>query len=583
MTSSCSSDLIADIRQASQYLKRGQRTKALSIYREVREQADGQPQVQFEIGNLCCEFGDLGLAVEHYKAAASESPENLIYLSTLGVVALNAGEFDDAHDFLSQALALDANCSTACIGLGTLFLHMRDYAKAAVHLERGCELKPSDVSAQVNLAVALSRLGRHDDALVHANKAVRLDHGNPGARFVLAEVLAESGDIEAALKCLERIIRKHRFFANAYELLARLRKFTQADIGFVRRTAKLLETGMPPEDRVALLFALGKMHDDCGEYDTAYAHYEQGNRLSGKDYDVRNDERLLKSIKASFTAKNLNALASIGHQSAKPVFIVGMPRSGTTLMERIIASHPLAAGAGELSTMAELAGKILSPDSRGLKFTRPKLNITADQARAYAQEYLDVLSRCDSDAQRVVDKMPANFSYIGLIHALFPNATIIHAVRHPLDTCLSCYFQSFTHIRWASDLATIGRIYALYRQTMDHWQRVLPQGRIIEVQYEELVRDPQTHARRLLEACRLEWDPGVLEFFRDKTSIRTASLAQARQPIYTSSLKRWTGYARHLGPLVTQIAPYLEADRAVLAEQGIGLPRARSGLMRLIS
>jgi hypothetical protein len=179
--------------------------------------------------------------------------------------------------------------------------------------------------------------------------------------------------------------------------------------------------------------------------------------------------------------------------------------------------------------------------------------------------------------------MPGNARFLGLIKTLFPNATIIHAVRHPLDSCLSCYFQNFAELWWTNDLKTIGQVYNGYRKSMDYWKQVLPEGSVLEVRYEELVGEPEKHARRMIEHCDLEWDPSVLDFYRKRGVVRTASIAQTRQKIYKSSRARWMNYAEHLGPLVNEIAPYLEDDRELLAEHGIELPPPAGWFRRLVS
>jgi hypothetical protein len=199
--------------------------------------------------------------------------------------------------------------------------------------------------------------------------------------------------------------------------------------------------------------------------------------------------------------------------------------------------------------------------------------------RDLAERYLDILRQGREPAARIVDKLPTNFLFLGLITALFPNATIIHAIRHPLDSCLSCYFQNFTSIRWANDLGVISQVYTVYRKSMANWERVLPEGSILHVRYEELVEDPQTHTRRMIEACGLEWDESVLDFFQKKSVVRTASIMQSRQPIYKTSKQRWVNYAQHLQPLVSGISEYLDDDKPLLAEHGLEL-RSNTGWLK---
>ena len=270
-------------------------------------------------------------------------------------------------------------------------------------------------------------------------------------------------------------------------------------------------------------------------------------------------------------------------EKERPVFIVGMPRSGTTLMERIIASHPQGGGAGELPQMVSAGHKMFPRGAQRKSMKQLQEELSKEQIDKFTNNFLRVLEQGNGDAIRIVDKMPGNSRFVGLIHILFPNATIIHAQRFALDSCLSCYFQNFAELWWTNDLQVIGKEYTLYRKSMEYWKSVLPEGTIIDVEYERLVDDPETQARRMLDAIGLEWDPAVLEFYRKKGVVRTASVAQTRQKIYRSSRARWMNYAQHLGPLVNEIAPYLEEDRELLAEHGIELPAGPGWLKRLVS
>ena len=578
MPESDSEKLLADIRQASLELKKGRRPDALLIYHEVRQRAGTRAPVQFELGRLCEEIGDIDQAITHYKIATEEAPEVPAYQATLGVAYLNAHEPQNAFDTLQQAMALNPDMPDVLHGLGAYYMQRADYEQAADYLERACKLKPSDAGVRCNLASTLRELNRHDEALVHAQKAVKLNDAEPGTHLALCNVLTETGRIDEAVRHLERVVRQHKNFGFAYDVLARIKKFSNADLAFINNTEKLLKRGMPAKQRYSLHFALGKMNDDCGRYDEAFAHYEQANLLRKSDYDVGIDAQLLKDMKKAFTASSLRSFALQGNDSAQPVFIVGMPRSGTTLMERIIASHPHGAGAGELPEMPRLGKEIFPADDRRRPAARARAQLTASKINEYADSYLNVLRQGRPEARRIVDKMPSNFYFVGLIMSIFPNATIIHAIRHPLDICLSCYFQNFASLPWSNEFRSIASIYSIYRDAMDYWRQVLPDGKILDVEYEKLVEDPEHHARRMLDACGLEWDDIVLDFFRQKNVVRTASIAQTRMPIYKSSKMRWTNYETHLGELARDLSEYLEGDRELLAEHGIELPeQAASG------
>ena len=578
-----SKKLIERIQEAAKLLRGGNRSEALLIYHEVKELSERYPPVELQLGYLCEEFGDIDEAITHYEIVAEQAPDQAQVLSVLGRAYLHAHELDKAFEVLEKAVELDPDIVEAQHGLGAYYMRRLDYENAIGPLEHACELRPRDVGVRVNLASTLEKLNRHEEALSNINRALQLDKKSPNGHLVMVEILSRTGDMEGAQKQVEKLVKLQPQFGAAYDQLARIRKFTDADMPLIRQAEKALKHGMPPKERCNLLFAIGKMYDDCGKYDEAFASYQQANLLRRRNYDIDDDADLVKALHRAFTAKNISNLAQNGNSSAKPVFIVGMPRSGTTLMERIIASHPLGGGAGELPQMVSAGHKMFPKGERRKSLKQLQDDLSKDKIETFTEDFLRVLEQAKPGAERIVDKMPGNARFLGLIHVLFPNATIIHAMRHPLDSCLSCYFQNFAELWWSNDLQVIAREYTLYRKSMEYWKSVLPEGTILNVQYESLVEDSETHARRMLDAIGLEWDPAVLEFYRKKGVVRTASVAQTRQKIYKSSRARWMNYAEHLGPLVDGIAPYLEEDRELLAEHGIELPSGGGWLKRLVS
>jgi len=567
-----SKKLFAEIQQASQYLNNGQRTDALLIYHDVKNLAGRHAPIQYALGQLCEQIGDIDQALTHFVVAAEENPDVTQYQCTLGIAYLNSGERVPALEALEKALELNPEMLDVQHGLGVYYMRQNDYETAVGYLERACEMNRSDSSVRTNLATTLTRLNRHDEALTHARKATRLNGSDPDTHLALCFTLSEVGEMDEAVRHLEQTVRQHKGFGLAYDLLARIKKFSSADEAFMKSAEKALDLGMPAKHRFCLHFALGKMNDDCGNYDKAFSHYQQANLLQRIDYDIDGDKILLKGLKKAFTKTSLESFQSIGHPSAKPVFIVGMPRSGTTLMERIIASHPLGAGAGELPEIPHIAKEIFPPTEWRRVASNIHSRLTAETINTHAEHYLSILQQGRKDAERIVDKMPSNFYFVGLIASLFPHATIINAIRNPLDVGLSCYFQSFSDMPWACDMGTIVTVSSLYREAMEYWHQVLPEGRILDVRYEELVDDPEGQARRMLDGCGLEWDDTVLEFFRKKSVVKTASVAQTRQPIYKSSKARWMKYASHIDELAAGLSEHLQDDAELLAEHGIKLP-----------
>jgi tetratricopeptide (TPR) repeat protein len=339
--------------------------------------------------------------------------------------------------------------------------------------------------------------------------------------------------------------------------------FGQASIARVRRKTPdiaqletLLASGriQAGDDRFHLHFALGQAYLDGDDPARAFRHFSAGNALrrAAYAYDVANDEQLLASIAATFPAEMIAQHAGAGEPGESPIFIVGMPRSGTSLLEQILAAHPDIHGAGELLQIKRLVLRDLAAQG---PFPAVVSELTADQFRSLGHRYVEATAALAPGAKRIVDKLPLNFYFAGLIHLMLPNARIIHIQRDPLDTCLSCYTTLFREpMRFAHDLGELGRFHRAYRHLMVHWRQVLPADRFIEVEYGRLVADPETETRRLLDFCGVEWDAACLRPHESGRAIRTASRLQARLPVYRGSVGRAGRYRDYLSPLIAALA-----------------------------
>jgi len=397
--------------------------------------------------------------------------------------------------------------------------------------------------------------------------------------MTLGIAYSEFGGLGKAISHYEKAIKKDKTIGAAYAQLAKIKKYTEADRGFVDNTERVLSESLTPKARSDVHFALGKIYDDLKQWDRAFEHYRKGNLLGKSQFaeaHMGNASRGLHSVghylklsKKVFTRKLLASGLS-GSDSAVPVFVVGMPRSGSTLIEQIISSHPKAAAAGEMKDFGNLMMSICQPDSVANFRAAWGESLNQDKLQSLAGQYLESLTYGHKGTQRIVDKMPDNYNFLGPIALLFPNARIIHSIRNPVDTCLSCYFQRFNEVGWSYDLKQIAERYCVYREAIKYWKRVLPEEHIYEVHYEDLIADPELQSRKLIEACRLEWDPACLNYYDQNHSIATASLWQARQPIYKSSVRRWAHYAPYIGDLLNGIADYLdEDDHRIMKENGI--------------
>jgi hypothetical protein len=314
---------------------------------------------------------------------------------------------------------------------------------------------------------------------------------------------------------------------------------------------------LPAKKQIDLHFALAKVYQDLGRRDDAMRQMLAGNALKRQhiSYDEAAALTGLERIVDVFTPDLIRSLAGAGDPSAMPVFIVGMPRSGTTLIEQILASHPQAFGGGELPTMNVIAAGLGALAGCSVPFPDVMVQLSRHGLQRAAARYAAEITRLAPDATRVTDKLPSNFRLAGLIHLMLPNAPIIHAVRDPLDTCFSCFSKLFaTGQHQTYDLGELGRYHRHYQRVMEHWRRVLPAGRIIDVCYEDVVTDLEGEARRIVAHCGLEWDDRCLDFHKTARPVRTASAVQVREPIYRSAVGRAKQYAPYLAPLLTALS-----------------------------
>ncbi len=530
-------------------------------------------------------------AVEHYRSALALKPDDADLLSDLAGVLLKLGRADEAQNCCRRALAIAPGHAAAHFNLAVILQETDDPTGAVEHYQRTLALRPDFAEAQNNLGNALQRLGRFTDAASAYEKAFLLKpdyadaHANLGKALqllgrdddALAQFEAALGidssraalhnQYAVALLAAGRVSEAQSAFEKAAQLapekvifhfnLASFRRFTTDDprLPALEKFASNEET-LGQDDRIALHFALGKACSDLEQPDKAFGHLIKANRLK-RSHTVYDEEAALRhfdDIRAIFTLELLRERRGAGAPSPTPVFVIGMPRSGTTLIEQILSSHSCVYGAGELDVFSRIVADLSLPRETLPPFPRLMQGLSREQLRGIGERYLDIVGEMAPDAARIVDKMPANFVLAGLIHLALPDARIVHARRDPVDTCFSCYSLLFAEDQpYAYDLGELGRYYRAYAGLMDHWRRVLPPGIMIDVQYEDLVGDFDRQARRLLAHCGLEWQDSCSAFHETRRTVRTASVAQVRKPLYADSIGRWRPYAAHLRPLLQEL------------------------------
>ncbi len=431
-----------------------------------------------------------------------------------GIAFFEKNELDKADTCFKSVLEQNERHHYALNLLGLSAFKRKEYEPAITLLRRALEISPGRAMYHHNLAVILSVTGNFEESHVH---------------FRLA-------------------IQNKPDYAEAYFNFAKSHKFEAGDPLLEPLEALLSANELGQDDLCFLHFAAGKIYDDLGQYDRAFHHFELGNRARETDFSAVDLELTCNAIVSCFTPEVLSKPRKAVKTVAQPIFIVGMPRSGTTLLEQVLASHSAVTGAGELNDMQSIARSISGHHSEKIPYPEYISMVPDEILSGYANSYLQRTAGMAKAGQRVVDKMPSNFLRLGLIRMMFPGASIIHCRRNKYDTCLSCYFQRFTYRQdFSYAMEDLAFYYRQYEKVMQHWSALGLD--FLTVDYEDIVRYPEQEARKLVAYCGLDWEDACLEFHKTDRPVTTASYLQVRQPLYDSSLERWRSYEKHIEPL----------------------------------
>ncbi|MGH7097272.1 MAG: sulfotransferase [Stellaceae bacterium] len=501
--------------------------------------------------------GNLTEAERLYREVREAEPDHFDALHNLGRLCLQQSRFYAAASLLQQALRQNAQSAEAHNSLGTVFRMLNRHDEAMACYRRALGIRPNYPQALANLGNEFFALNRLQEAVACLERAITLEPGLAAAHHDLGCMLHGLGRLAEVRRAFERAIALEPKTGRFYRSLGEVKRFT-ADDAQVAAMQVLAEQGaaLPQDEQIQLQFALAKAYADTKQHDRSFQHLLRGNAMMRRQivYDEAGTLESFVRIAAVFTSELMCSKAGSGDPSPVPVFILGMPRSGTTLVEQIVASHPRVFGGGELSafknavrdTAMRLGGMAAPPPN----YPEAVRLLSREQLRALGGRYITALRSGAHRAARITDKMPANFLLTGLIPLALPNARIIHMRRDPIDTCLSCFAILFAGDQpHTYDLGELGRYYRAYEGLMEHWRRIMPDGVMIEVRYEELVTDLEGQARRILAHCGLDWDAACLAFHQTRRPVWTASSAQVRQPIYPSSIGRWRPYEHLLQPL----------------------------------
>jgi tetratricopeptide (TPR) repeat protein len=524
---------------------------------------------------LSPERRDMAFAAEHqkegrieeaeriYRRVLRQNPSNVDALRLLAQIAAGSGQTDDAASMLKEAIRVAPDFQLAILDLGQLHKEQDSYAEAIACFERVISLEPSQVQAHFQRAATLARASFTPEAAAGYRHCLELRPRHTGAMIGLGHTLKTIGDYEGAVAAYNACIRLTPDSGESYWSLANLKTYRFDDATIAAMEGHATSENLSVKSRVNFLFALAKAYEDRGDFDRAWDFYRRGNEMQRGEvhYDPVQTEVMNDRLIEVFSAELIDSLSGFGDPDPAPIFILGLPRSGSTLLEQILASHPQVEGTAELPYIGRMATS-LSRNGGGVKYPEAMLGLEGQRLVALGARYLG-LARMHRRAgtPRFIDKMPNNFPNVGLMALMLPNAKIIDARRHPLDACLSCYRQLFAKGQnFTYDLTEIGEYYLQYQRLMDHWAEVLP-GRVLTVQYEEVVSDFERQVRRLLEFCGLPWEDACLRFYESERPVRTPSAEQVRQPIYDRSVGHWKHYDGRLGELIDVIAPIRDRYR----------------------
>jgi len=535
----------------------GRYQDAYALLHEAAAVRPDSAEAQYQLGALLVGLRRPHQAAVPLRAVLQRDPTHARALLALGTAFRTTGDFDDAAACFRTAIAAHPDLAEAHAALGQTLIALELPADALPLLERALALAPADAAAHAALGSALGRLGRWEDAMRQCDEALRLDPGLAEAHANAGSVLLELGDVEAAVAKFERAIALDPDNPQYLCRLAASVRFAPGDERIAALEALARDPDLPKPQRINVHFALGKAYDDAGNAEGAFEQFLRGNALkrSTIEYDETATMRAFALTSSVLTKSFVEHRRGWGFASSLPIFIVGMPRSGTTLVEQILASHPQVHAAGELPDFQRIAREVLAAGPTGGIERAAMEAATPEQIARIGEEYVRSISALAPGARRITDKMPANATYLGLVHLALPNARILRTRRDPVDTCVSCFSLLFAEGQeFAYDLAELGRYYRAYEALLDHWEAVLPPGSMLDVRYEDVVADLEGQARRILAFCDLPWDDACLRFYETKRPVKTASVVQVRQPIYTRSVGRWRKYGSRLQPLLDALA-----------------------------
>ncbi|MBF0588539.1 MAG: sulfotransferase [Magnetococcales bacterium] len=546
---------------ARHIINHGAPDQAIALLTQATQQIPNQPNILLEKGRYLRATGAFGDAATALSAAQQANPDQTAPLEELAQLFLQLGKQERAMDLFKQVLQRDQTHLVALNNLAVLATQRGHLPAAERFYRQALQHHPHQAELHSGLGQVLKETGRSFEAIASYEAAAALRPDYPPAWFGIGAVWLDQGEPDTARTYFHKALQLDPNFTKVWPHLVKTKRYDleqdAPEIDAMERT--LRSPGVSPPQQAELHYALGKALDDCTAYDRAFSHIQSANdiRAAETPFDPQVHQILVQSIISTFTPDWLTRWQEHGNPSSKPIFIVGLPRSGTSLVEQILASHPHVHGAGELEHFHR-ASQILPKTLDNPKpFPGCLTSLTPSHIDHLASAYLTELEGLAGETPRVVNKMPGDFLYLGLIRTLFPNATLIHCRRNLLDTAISLYFQDFgTRHPYSASLEHIGTYMEQYLTLADHWRNLFPD--LFELVYEDLIDDTETVSRALLHHCGLTWHAGCLDFHKTKRSVNTASNWQVKQPVYRSSVARWRRYERWIVELSERLKNHLK-------------------------
>lgn len=529
---------------------------AEKYYRDAITINENLVEAHNNLGNTLLELGKPEEAEQAFRNAIRIHPSFPEAFKNLGITLQKRGSLTEAIEALNNGLNYEPGNASIHTHLGSIYRDLGRMDESISHLEKAIELDLDRLDTRAALCNALTRHGKSEQAMIVAQELVKQFPDSPDAIAAISNVHEKLGDYERANQLLQDIKDKHPGNINIAMSMGLLCSKLDIEQEAINRLEAALNSGdnIDVNTSIQLYTLLGNLYDKTGKFGKAFDNYRRANELKYYPIEMPGYEQEFKRLEQTFSKKFFKDFQDAGNTSELPVFILGMPRSGTSLVEQILGSHPQIYGAGELESFFEFTRSLPGASGTSSQYPECTSSITEEIINAYALLYLQKAGARAGGAMRITDKMPHNFLHLGLIQLFFPGARVIHCIRDPRDTCLSCYFQDFgARHPYSNNLSSLGKYYRLYQGLMRHWETTLDIP-ILNIEYEKLVLNTEEYSKRLVDFCGLDWYEDCLRFYENSRIVHTASYNQVRQPIYKNSLDRWKKYERYIDPLMSALA-----------------------------